>query len=275
MGNTKELVKQAVGTVLLPLMPSRVQTITQNEFSMTVGDRNVINTCLRAALARKLLRTDQVDVMMRYHQNFWSGEQGTEFHRHVRGQVLDVFEADYRYLINEINSLVETYPQINTLVEIGAGGGSFLQILRDSVVGIEQWIGNDLSAEIISENRQLYPTIDWVSGDGKVWVEDNGKSNTIYLTFRGVLEYFTQANLASYFATIAKEKSPSAIVLVEPISLEHDLITQSDSRAYGTEYSFSHNYPVLLAESGFTIRHQKLTTFNDHRLCAIIATVGI
>ena len=274
MGNTKETVKQVVGTVLLPFMPQRAETITQHEFSMTVGGRNVINTCLRAALAHKLLRSKQVDVVSHYHQNFWAGEQGTKFHRHVRGQVLDIFNDHYRYLIDEINKLVEIYPQLNTVVEIGAGGGSFLQMLHEQVRGVDRWIGNDLSAEIITENRQLYPDIEWVAGDGKAWVETEGQPNTIYLTFRGVLEYFTQANLSAMFATIAAEKTPSAFVLVEPVALEHDLSRQFASQAYGTEYSFSHNYPRLLADNGFTTRHMKLTTFDDHRLCAIVATVG-
>lgn len=274
MGTTKELVKQTVGTVLLPFMRQRVEDLAQNEFSMTVGPRSFVNSCLRAALARKLLRQNQVDVMSYYHQQFWTGERGTEFHRHVRDQVIEVYEAHFKYLIDDLNQLIAEHPDLVTLAEIGAGGGSFTQMLTENVRGIENWIGNDLSMDIIAENRKLYPNIEWFAGDGKAWIETYGEPCSIFLTFRGVLEYFTQDNLDAMFAFIAEHHRPSAFVLVEPVALDHDLEAQTDSRAYGTEYSFSHNYPHLLTKNGYTIRRQKLVTFDDHHLCAVIATTG-
>ncbi len=274
MGSTKEFVKQTVGSVLLPFMRKRAHHLARNEFSMTVGPRSFVDSCLRAALARKLLRENQVDVMSYYHQQFWTGDRGTEFHRHVRAQVLEVYEAHFKYLITELNQLIKDYPKLETLAEIGAGGGSFTNMLTQNVNGIDNWIGNDLSMDIIAENRKLYPHIEWFAGDGKAWVETYGEPCTIFLTFRGVLEYFTQANLDAMFAYITEHHQPSAFVLVEPVALNHDLDTETESRAYGTEYSFSHNYPHLLTKNGYVIRQQKLITFDDHRLCAIVATTG-
>ena len=271
MGKTKELIKRSIGTVLLPLLPQRVDNLAKHEFSMTVGNRNFVDSCLRAGLAAHMLRNDRVDVLSHYHRNFWAGEKGTEFHRHVRDQVVSAYEDHFCYLADEINKLVAQHPHFNTIVEIGAGGGSFLYRLMQDVHGVDNVIGNDLSSATTAENQQLYPEIEWVAGDGKEWVEQNGIANTIYITFRGVLEYFTQSDLDSLFATISNDKSPSALIIVEPISLDHDLASQPNSQAYGTEYSFSHNYPYLIEKNDFTIIRSDLKTFDTHRICAIVA----
>ncbi len=275
MGKTKELVKQSIGTVMLPLMPKRANNIAENEFSMTVGERSFVDSCLRAGMARKMLQSDMTDVMSHYHRNFWTGEKGTEFHRHVRDQVVTAYEDYFTYLADEINQLTTQFPQLNTLVEIGAGGGSFLNRLMQDVNGIDTVIGNDLSPGTIAENREIFPHIEWVDGDGKKWVEDNAQQNTIFVTFRGVLEYFTEYDLDSYFATISGEKAPAALILVEPVAIDHNLDSQIHSRAYGTEYSFSHNYPHLVRKNGFHLRRIDFKTFDTHKICAIVATAGL
>ncbi len=275
MRKTKELVKQQIGTMILPFLPKRADQIANHEFSMSVGNRNLIDSCLRAGLARKMLQEDMTDVMSHYHRNFWAGENGTEFHRHVRDQVVDAYEEHFTFLADEINQLTAANPQLNTVVEIGAGGGSFLDRLMQDVTGIDHVIGNDLSPETIIENRHLYPHIEWVAGDGKSWVADHGTANSIFITFRGVLEYFTQQDLDQYFNNIATQKAPAVLILVEPIAINHDLTRNIESTAYGTEYSFSHNYPFLVRANGFHIRHESFKQFDTHTICTIIATVGL
>ena len=156
MKQKKELLKQAVGSLLMPWMRKRTEHVAQHEFSMTIGPRSLIDSCLRAALARKLLRDNQVDVMSYYHQQFWTGDGGTKFHRSVREQVLEVYEADFQYLVDEINQLIVDFPELETVAELGAGGGSFAQMLSENVRGIDNWIGNDLSMDIIAENKTTF-----------------------------------------------------------------------------------------------------------------------
>ncbi len=276
MSQTKEQLKQVIGTVLLPLMPKRAARLADEEFSMSTSGRNIIDACLRVSIARKLLAENGESQLAEYHRNFWIKENSLPYHRGVRQQVVDAFNDHFTFLLDEINSLIAQQPSIDTLVEIGAGGGSLLNLLAEHVEGIDRFIGIDLSPEIIEENKEIYndARFRWVADNGKTWVEQNGQANTIYLTFRGVLEYFTNDELREMFGRIANEKSPAVYIGVEPMALDHDIATQFDSRPYGTEYTFSHNYPHLLEESGFQVSLTQQKRFDNHQICTFIATVG-
>ena len=277
MSETKEQIKRAVGTVLLPLMPARAERVMQESFSMTTGRRDFIDSCIRAGLANKLLANNDEEKMAELHQQFWEHNNSVPYHRGLRDTVLKVFNEHYRFLLTEINELVANHPEIDTLVEIGAGGGSLLDLLSRETIGIKRFVGIDLSPDIIEENRNQYPDprIEWVADDGKAWVDANGGANTIYITFRGVLEYFTQPMLAEMLQRICSEKSPNMFVSVEPMALSHDISTGLNSRPYGTENTFSHNYPHLFAEAGYTLLTSRVLEFDDHKLCCVIGTSGL
>ncbi len=276
MSQTKEQIKQVIGTMLLPLMPKRAARLADEEFSMSTSGRNLIDSCLRVGMAQKLLSENGDTQLADYHRNFWTKENSLPYHRGVRQQVVDAFNDHFTFLIAEINALIEEEPSLNTLIEIGAGGGSLLNLLAERIEGIENYIGIDLSPEIIEENKEIYNAdhFRWIADNGKTWVEEHGEANTIYMTFRGVLEYFTNQELREMFGRIASEKSPSVYIGVEPMALDHDLATQFDSRPYGTEYTFSHNYPHLLQESGFKVTMTQQKAFDNHQICTFIATVG-
>ena len=277
MSQTKEQIKQVIGTVLLPLMPKRAARLAEEEFSMSTSGRNIIDACLRVGLAQKLLAEKEEKQLADYHRNFWTKENSLPYHRGVRQQVVDAFNEHFIFLLDEINKLTAANPALDTLIEIGAGGGSLLNHLAQNLDGIEHFVGIDLSPEIIEENKELFndERLRWVADNGKRWVEEHGQANTIYMTFRGVLEYFTNNELREMFGRIATEKSPAVYIGVEPIALDHALATQFDSRPYGTEYTFSHNYPHLLKESGFKVILQTQKAFDNHQICTFIATVGL
>jgi hypothetical protein len=43
------------------------------------------------------------------------------------------------------------------------------------------------------------------------------------------------------------------VVLTETLATDHELETETDTFPYGSELAFSHNYPAILRECGFTI----------------------
>ncbi|HFC12312.1 MAG TPA: methyltransferase domain-containing protein [Anaerolineae bacterium] len=277
MTQAKEQIKQLLGTVMLPFMPARAERLAQESFSMTTGGRDFVDACLRAGLARKLLSQNKEAEIAEYHRKFWEKNNSLEYHRGVRDMVMQVFHDYFEFLIPEIKTLLAENPDFKTLIEIGSGGGDLLNYLAEQIGQLDTFVGIDLSPEITEENKSHYRNakLRWIADNGKIWVEENGQPNNIFMTFRGVLEYFTTTDLEEMFGRIATSMQPSIFILVEPIALTHDLATDVASHPYGTEYTFSHNYPHLLKQAGFDLRLNKLETFDDHHLCAIIATVGI
>lgn len=112
----------------------------------------------------------------------------------------------------------------------------------------------------------------FVAADAGEWIPKNGQRNTIYLTSRGVLEYFTEQDLLDLLSTISNMGN-SIFVAIEPVGLDHDLDINPHSRLYGGEKSFSHNYKVLFPKAGFSIEYlsEKVYRENDHKLLFIIA----
>ena len=276
MQNLKENFKQTVGTVLVPLMPKRVERLTQEAFSMTVGKRNLVDGFLRAGIAQKMLKNSEHQQISDLHRKFWEHENCLQYHHGFRELALQIFTEQYIFIVAELNALLAKNPEIDTLIEIGCGGGSILNHLVGVVEGIERYVGVDLSAEIIAENKELFPDprIEWVAGNAQTWIEQNSEKNTVYFSFRGVLEYFTQEELTRLYSDIAAEKGPAIFISMEPMALDHSY-DQHTSRPYGTEYSWSHNYPHLYKSSGFTLQYQSDKSYDDHKICSVVATVDL
>lgn len=258
-------------------MPSRAEQVRRNEFSMSVGHRNPLHSLLRAGLAERLVADQKLDELSANHREFWATDQGTEYHVHARTHVTDSYKQYFSYVSDILRDLVVGNPEITTLVEVGCGGGSLLDLLAYQFPQIERFVGIDLSPAIIAENQERFddPRLEWVVANGKTWIETVGGSNTIYLSYRGVYEYFTQADLDEMFAKIASEKRPSISISIEPIGLDHDLSTTTNSVLYGTEYTFSHNYPHLYEKNDFTIHSVKRNEYDTHAICAVVASVGL
>lgn len=70
----------------------------------------------------------------------------------------------------------------------------------------------------------------------------------------GVLEYFSPESFDKLLQTLATHP-PSAIVLIEPVALDHDLENETESKVFGYENSFSHNHRYRLNKAGFEILH--------------------
>jgi len=94
------------------------------------------------------------------------------------------------------------------------------------------------------------------AADATQWIPEHASSNSVFVTNGGVFEYFLQEELETLFKFFADQRKPAAVALVETIGTDHNLEREKDSLIYGREMSFSHNYPHLLEQAGFTIKHQ-------------------
>ena len=273
----KQQLKRSLGKVLVTLLPQRAERVRQNEFSMSVGHRNPLNSLIRAGLADRLIAGNRLDELSANHRQFWATDQGTEYHVHARQHVTDSYHDYFSYVTDILRELLAANPSIDTIVEVGCGGGSLLDLLAQQLPEVKRLIGIDLSPAIIAENKQMFdePRLEWVVANGKTWVEQEGGSNTIYLSYRGVYEYFTEADLDEMFGKISAEKAPSISVSIEPIGLTHNLDADQSSQLYGSEFTFSHNYPHLYEKNGFTFHSVTRNEFDTHAICAVVASVGL
>ena len=264
--------KRKIGVHLLRFMPKRVERIKSEEYSMTIGRRNILDSLVRAGIAEHHLRDNRLSELASYHQKFWEQDGGTHYHEHIRDMVVDLFKNNYGHLVGVIDNLLDEMPTIDTIVEVGCGGGSLLNHLIGQFDSIDRFVGIDLSPATIEQNKQLYPNrkLEWVAADGKQWIEENGTPNMLVFSFRGVFEYLTQTDLSHLFSHIATQMQPAVLMIVEPVGMTQDLESQIVSETYGTEYSWSHGYPVLIGDAGFDVRHVGIQSFGDHRLVTVI-----
>jgi len=208
-----------------------------------------------------------------YHRNFWAGDYAKAYHDQNRHQFQEMFLDDFLGVVDELETVLEQNRSITTICEIGTGSGQLLDYLSNRLPTIKRFIGIDLSDATIRDNRERYPndSIDWIAADAIEWIEQNAGPAWVFVSHRGVMEYFTQSQVESLFRFIAEKKSPAVLLVIEPVGLDHDLENQFESQPYGIEYSLSHNYPHLLRSAGFEVRHLKSKEYFSYELHAYLA----
>ena len=95
--------------------------------------------------------------------------------------------------------------EFNTLVEIGTGNGDVLNYLSSEFPKINRFVGVDLSLDQIEINNKKFNNnkrLEFVAADTFDWVKEHGQGYTIFVTSRGVLEYFLEARLQEFLNEI-------------------------------------------------------------------------
>ena len=141
------------------------------------------------------------------------------------------------------------------VVEIGCGDGQALDHISQKITGAQQFIGIDINPRIVEENKLRFasnPKLEFLSGNAIDWIRNNLISETLFYSYGGVLEYFSEESLTELLTLLNLQKGV-AIALVEPVDPEHDMTLVQDSHLFGEESSFSHNYRYLLESCGFQI----------------------
>ena len=267
-----------VGQQLLRILPDRAEAIRRNEFSFAMGEkRSWLDSLLRAGLIKQALNNSKSTDLEKYHYDFWKGGRGHEYHNKSAGRFNRIFLRHYAYLVDEIAALVGADSSYTTLCEIGSGSGQLIEHLAANLPQLHRFIGIDLSDETTAANQEKYtnPKLEFVAAGGREWIEQQGEPNWIYITHAGVLEYFSQENLELLFSYIGQTLAPAIFVAIEPVSVEHDLEIELDSKPYGREFAFSHNYPHQFRKAGFQLEHMNYSHEKlGHYLYAFVATAN-
>ena len=266
----KLALRRAIGQLACALNPAAARVLAAGNGPDPLSD---LDRLMLSALRQRAARNGSLEAFTASQQrSFWSSAAAADFHATQEQYFEEWFLGHNLVLLTELERAL-TGGEFRTLCEIGCGTGNALDYLRRRLTGVEQFIGIDLSPEQIRRNEARFaaPDLSWVADDALQWVVANARPGWVFLSNNGVLEYFTQAAVQQLFTHIAARLGPALISLCEPVGLDHDLERDVDSSTYGTEHSFSHNYPHLLREAGFRLIYSSELRRGQHRLLRVIA----
>lgn len=246
----KRFAKQGLGEALALLLPAATRRIEKSGAAHTLIERVIV-----AGLISRHRRAGTLESLAHFHGKFWADKYAVDVH----GENAARFDATVGLNEDLIAAVVGKIEQdrFDRLCEFGCGPGKLLSIIAARVTKPATFIGIDLSAEQTARNvsRSGDERVAFVTSDALAWAREHASERTLYVTYGGVLEYFTEQGVKDLFVAVAKQK-PACFALAEPIARDFDLAAEDRSRAFGDELSFSHNYPRLLAEAGFRIEWQ-------------------
>jgi tRNA G46 methylase TrmB len=254
----KNKLKSTLANILVVLFPKKAENLNKRGLTIPMGQKlTSIERLMRTAIMKRAENKDGMDTLAEIHHNFWT-DKGADFFSQTNHQFEDDFLKNCAFIFDILkDELSKTEEKFNTIVEIGTGNGMVLSYLESKFPKIDKFIGIDLSASQISINCDTFkdnPRLEFVASDGFDWVKKHGNSHMIFVTSRGVLEYFTEETLKAFFNQINR-LGKVIFVAIEPNGTDHNFELNPHSQVYGWERSFSHNYSKLFKDSGFEILH--------------------
>lgn len=245
------------GNALIFLRPKRVQQLSEEGMTLVLNKMSISDRLMRRAILRKLETKKDYNKLADLHQNYWK-HKGANFFKNNEKTFVNEFLKNCIFIFDELEKEISKSPNsYHTMVEIGTGSGSVLNYLCSRFDTIEQFIGIDLSQEQIQLNKEKFgdnKKIRFVASDGFDWIREHAQGNTIFLTSRGVLEYFTEHRLQAFLQAVNR-LGKTMFIAIEPNGTDHDLETNPKSQPYGYERSFSHNYAQLFKNANFELWH--------------------
>jgi len=259
----------SIGNLLVFLLPNKARQLSENRITLIHKNKsnlNIVEKLMRYSLLQRLEKIEDYDTIAKNNREFWIKNDAIDLFKERE----DTFEADFlpnctfifEMLKNELSNQTE---QFNTIVEIGTGNGDVLNYLSKEFPQINRFIGIDLSTDQIELNRKKFEhnqKLEFVARDAFDWVIENGQSNTIFVSSRGVLEYFLEEHLQDLLIKI-NQLGKTIFVAIEPNAAGHNFETEPKTQLYGNEPSFSHNYPHLFKSAGFSFWHSSQIPFFD------------
>lgn len=254
-------IARILGDALVLLLPNKASQLSENRITLIHKNKNnlnIIERLMRYALVQKLEKIKDHSTIADANREFWVNNNAIE----LFSETEETFKTDFLphcSFIFEIlkKELSNQSQQFNTIVEIGTGNGDVLEYLSDEFPQINRFVGIDLSKNQTELNNIKFKEnnkLEFVALDAYDWVKENGQSNTIFVSSRGVLEYFLEQRLQDFLNEI-NLLGKTFFVAIEPNDVDHDFDAQPKTQLYGNEPSFSHNYPNLFKNAGFTLWH--------------------
>jgi hypothetical protein len=247
-----------IGNALVFLQPKKAAKLSEMGMTLVMNNNlGITDRFMRSAILKKTENKKDYNTLEQFHNNYWKN-QGDDFFSATDNSFEDDFLPNCAFIFDLLQEQLTNEPEaFNTLVEIGTGNGKVLNYLNSKFPSIQRFVGIDLSPvqiQLNTENFKGNPKLEFVATDGFDWVKKHGHSNIIFVTSRGVLEYFTEQRLKDFLNKL-NGLGKIIFVAIEPNGIKHDFKTNPNSELYGYERSFSHNYAKLFKDAGFNLWH--------------------
>lgn len=267
----KAKIKEIIGNSLLVLFPKKAKELSKKGVTLNFT-LSKVERLMKDAILKKTENNADYDDLADLHRNNWVN-QGKHFFEITEARFQNDFLPNASFIFDILKEKLSGREQdFDTLIEIGTGSGSVLNYLSDKFPEIKKMIGIDLSVEQVAINTNKYngnARLEFVASDGFDWVVKHAKGNTIFVTYGGVLEYFTERRLADFLSYVHGLEQV-IFVAIEPIGIDHDFDVNPNTELYGIERSFSHNYPKLFQNAGFNLWYESNDKFiHDYRFSFI------
>jgi len=256
--NIKDLARTALGIAAETAIPSIAREIDEGR---RTGRLITLKKAIVHSRVRRAVWNGDEDAAKKAVDDWWKSEVGDDYFANMAGKPRfeSLFLGPHYQLVEELSAYCKTHPEVKQLVEMGCGDGMVLNHLSSVLEGFDSFVGIDISDRITSRNKIEYAEntrIAFESGDAVKWIQDNDTSNTVLLSYGGVMEYLNEDNLLEVLAQHFQQ--PNAVVaLSEPIDNDFNPEHECASKLIGTMHVYHcHNYAHLLRKTGFEIKFE-------------------
>lgn len=268
---TKHIAKLGIGKLCCGLFPQRKAAMLDS-FTLPYWDERLtldfVDRVIRYSIYSRLrLEKEAVESV---HRGFWRAARTTAWYGANNNRLHHFYIPNYGKFVSEVASKLLSSP-VNSMVEFGAGDGSWLNYLSSQFDGIKNFTGVDLSRNQTERNREKWPEIRFECDDLLAWLRREPKDNTLYHTNSGVFEYLSGRSVFEVLSLIKKAAREGAVFLIEPVSMDYDLESGRDSLPLGPELSFSHNYRHMLTTLDFDIQLYSEIIVPPYRMVVVFA----
>lgn len=262
----------ALGYATATVLRGRVKAIEAGNGGkpLSAADRLIVI----ALVHRALKRHQPLDHLAYLHRQLWDSDEITTYHTGVEKYFRLWFLPHQSAIVDLIERDLDctSHDRFHTICEIGTGSGLVLDHLQQRLGshGITAFCGLDLCAAQVARNATRFPQCTFVTADACRWIPEHASPGWIYFCCGGVLEYLPKKSVSALFAaTVARP--PVRWAIVEPVDADHDFSSQKESRPYGVENTWSHNYEDLAKQAGLTVLARRDLDIDGVRWCMMLA----
>ena len=202
------ILSETIGSLFILLDPKKADELAKAGMTVQMQHLNLTfkERLMRKAILRTTKRKREFDLLAEFHQNYWK-KKGADFFSETQSRLVNNYLPNCEFVFEILRKqLVKESDQFHTLVEIGTGNGIVLNYLSQGFTQFKKLIGIDLSDVQIQKNIEKYsenPRLEFETGDAFHWIDTHKNDYTCFLTFHGVLEYFTEERLQIFLNKIS------------------------------------------------------------------------
>ncbi len=259
----KDVTQHWLGRVSLPCLPDSYVAKLIDDYYIDQEPDSFLKQSVRAELTRRYYERPEAERRASNRDLFWGATAGIRWHEERRRRYQDrrLFHDEYlksrRRMLEQMNWLLEHFPFVNNLCEIGTGNGMLVNYLAGQFRQVERFQGIDLSAEQISRNKRIYgeSKVEFLHVEATDYVVNHCRPGTL-LVACGTFECFSQAELEEFLALTKKTVDRVALATCDAMDVDFDVDSERNSRPRGN-LLYNHSYRYLLEKHGYkTCFHQ-------------------